>query len=133
MKTQAVHWPATHHTAAAATTSAAQTLVRPGTLWRLLAASLAAAGLSFLAMWSIASGATGLLGASVWLSGLVLLAIAIDAGPQKYAPWLAASAVAVLLLAWLGDRVAPEFSVIGSWVLAGWLAWAIIRRASRHG
>ena len=133
MKTQAVHWPAAHRTAAAATTAAARTRVRPGALSRLRAASPAAAGLSVLAMWLMASGATGLLGASVWLSGLVLLAIAADAGPERHAPWLAASAVAVMLLAWLGDRVAPEFSVIGSWVLAGWLAWAIIRRATPRG
>lgn len=134
MKTEAAHWPSTPYTTAAPTPSAARKLLLPAALWRTLAASLAGGGVSLLAMWAIETGATSLLGASLWLCGLLLLAVAIDAEPKKHAHWLAASAIAIMLLALAGDQLVPEFSVVGSWLLAGWLAGAIIHgRADRRG
>jgi hypothetical protein len=127
MKTETFEWSSTYRVTPAPARVDARRFMKPAALWRLLAAGLVAAGLSLLGLWAIEAGAVGLLGASLWLAGLVLLAVALDTDSAMRALWLALSAVAVMAMAWLGLAIAPEFNVVGAWLLTGWIAMATAR------
>jgi len=65
--------------------------------------------------------------ASLWASGFVFLALAIDSEKPTVALPLA-TGIALPVLALLSSRVAGEFAIVAAVVIAAWVAASILRR-----
>jgi len=92
----------------------------------------AVAGLAMVvgAAWAISvPEAAMIVQATVWASGFVFLALAIEAGRSSYFSLALASGLALPVLAVLASRVAGEFLVLASALLASWVAYYILKRA----
>lgn len=80
------------------------------------------------AAWAITlPGLEQFLQASLWASGFVFLALAID--PQKPSVVLQlATGITLPILALLSSHVAVEFTVVAAVLVAAWVAASILRR-----
>lgn len=99
-------------------------------LLAVLAAALPAAAIAVVAVLGFSAAAPGLAAASLWVSGFAFFALAIESSGRT-AQLLAASATMLLLFAWLSTEAAPEFGVLGGFILAAWVAVTIIGRFLR--
>lgn len=65
--------------------------------------------------------------ASLWASGFVFLALAIDSAKPTVAKTLA-TGIALPVLALLSTSVASEFAIVAAVIVAAWVAASILRR-----
>ena len=65
--------------------------------------------------------------ASLWASGFVFLALAIDSEKPAIG-WLLATGIALPVLALLSSFVAGEFAIVAAVIVAAWVAASILRR-----
>lgn len=65
--------------------------------------------------------------ASLWASGFVFLALAIDSAKPTVAKTLA-TGIALPVLALLSSSVAGEFAIVAAVIVAAWVAASILRR-----
>lgn len=80
------------------------------------------------AAWAITlPGLEQFLQASLWASGFIFLALAVDSEKPAVGLQLA-TGIALPVLALLSSRVAGEFAIIAAVVVAAWLAASILRR-----
>ena len=68
-----------------------------------------------------------ILEASLWASGFIFLALAVDSEKPSVAPLLV-TGLALPVLALLSSRVAAEFAIVAAVVVAAWVAASILRR-----
>ncbi|NIP17846.1 MAG: hypothetical protein GWM87_06595 [Xanthomonadales bacterium] len=94
-----------------------------------LGAALPALGIIVLAVWTFSGGAANLTSASLWATGFVFLALAVDAGSTR-AVSLAATGLAMFAFGWLSAAISAEFGVLGAFLLAAWIAFVVARRLS---
>ena len=91
----------------------------------LLVSAFPAAALVVLTTWATnVPAALPAVQAVIGLSGLVFLALALDAD-RRTALALSATAVTVFGLAYLGMAVSPEILIVGSMVIATWAGIAL--------
>ena len=95
---------------------------------KVITASVLALAIVIGAAWAITiPSLEPLLEATIWSSGFVFLALAVDSERSSVAPLLI-TGLALLVLALLGSRVAAEFAIVAAILLAAWLAASILRR-----
>lgn len=103
---------------------------------QLTRAALTLAGpvvLVILSTWAVTLGLTTLVPASLWLTGLVLMALALDHDSASTALTLGVSAAVTLVLALVALHLAPEFAIFASVIPGSWLGIAcsgVLRRQS---
>jgi hypothetical protein len=68
-----------------------------------------------------------ILEASLWASGFIFLALAVDSERPSVGPLLI-TGLALPILALLSSRVAAEFTIVAAVLLAAWVAASILRR-----
>ena len=66
--------------------------------------------------------------ATLWASGFVFLALALETDEASTSLWFLASGLALPILALLASRVAGEFVIVAATLVAAWVAVAILRR-----
>ena len=77
--------------------------------------------------WAITlPGLEQFLQASLWASGFVFLALAIDSEKPTIG-WLLATGIALPVLALLSSFVAGEFAIVAAVIVAAWMAAATLR------
>ena len=77
--------------------------------------------------WAITlPGLEQFLQASLWASGFVFLALAIDSEKPTIG-WLLATGIALPVLALLSSFVAGEFAIVAAVIVAAWMAAANLR------
>ena len=80
------------------------------------------------AAWAITlPGLEQFLQASLWASGFLFLALAIDS-EKPAVGLLLATGIAIPVLALLSSRVAGEFAIVAAVLVAAWVAASILRR-----
>jgi hypothetical protein len=80
------------------------------------------------ATWAITlPGVEQFLQASLWTSGFLFLALAIDTKNPTFG-LLLATGMALPVLALLSSRVAVEFAIIAAGLVAAWVAASILKR-----
>jgi hypothetical protein len=108
--------------------AARRRLWKVGNLFRslaiLLAATLPAAGVAVLATLGFSAGAPGLAAATLWATGIAFCALAVESSGHR-ATLLGATALLLVLLAWLSSRVSADFGIFAGFVVAAWVAAAI--------
>ena len=65
--------------------------------------------------------------ASLWASGFIFLALAIDSEKQTIG-WLFATGIALPVLAMLSSYVAVEFAVVAAVIVAAWVVASTLRQ-----
>lgn len=129
MKTQTIEWFHNDFPCRTATTTFAGALNRAQCLvTKGLTALVPALAIVVGAAWAITvPGVEQFLQASLWASGFVFLALAIDS--QKPTIGLPiATGIALPVLALLSLHVAGEFAIVAAVVVATWVATSILRR-----
>ena len=127
MKTQALNWPPTCR-ARTKTFTGFKLDTRPAlrALLMVLAAALPAVAVSIITIWAIGNGGLEYVSAVYWSAGFIFLALMVEnSGERAFA--LAGSGLALMSLAWLSSRVAPEFGVVAGFLLAAWVAAPVLR------
>ena len=127
MKTQALNWSPTSPAGAKSFTGL-KLDTRPALrlLLMVLAAALPAAAVSIITLWAISNGGLIYVAAAYWSAGLIFLALMVEnSGERGFA--LAGSGLALMALAWLSSRVAPEFGIVAGFLLAAWVAAPVLR------
>ena len=129
MKTQTIEWFQNDFPSSTAIAGSVRTLNR--------VLCLAAKGFTALvpalaivvgAAWAITLPSLELfLQASLWASGFVFLALAIDS-EKPTVGWLLATGIALPVLALLSSHVAGEFAIVAAVMVAAWVAASILRR-----
>jgi hypothetical protein len=77
--------------------------------------------------WAITlPGLEQFLQASIWASGFVFLALAIDSEKPTIG-WLLATGIALPVLALLSSFVAGEFAIVAAVIVAAWMAASTLR------
>jgi len=77
--------------------------------------------------WAITlPGLEQFLQASLWASGFVFLALAIDSEKPTIG-WLLATGIALPVIALLSSFVAGEFAIVAAVIVAAWMAAATLR------
>jgi len=129
MKAQTVEWLHSTTPGRNITVPSAMNLNRAlGLAARVITASVLALAIVIGAAWAITiPSLEPLLEATLWSSGFVFLALAVDSERSSVAPLLI-TGLALLVLALLGSRVAAEFAIVAAILLAAWLAASILRR-----
>ena len=80
------------------------------------------------AAWAITMpGLEQILEASLWASGFIFLAMAVDSERPAVGPLLF-TGIALPVLALLSSRIAAEFTIVAAVLLAAWVAASILRR-----
>lgn len=122
MKTQAINWTPG---SISAQKRAALDIPNAGYGLRvalyLLSGAIPFALISVLAIWLTGSGGAHYVSAASWAAGFVFLALAVENGRAR-GLLHAGAGLALMTLAWLASRVAPEFGVLAGVVLAAWAA-----------
>lgn len=129
MKTQTIEWFHSNFPRRTATTAYARTLNRVLCLaTKGFTALVPALAIVVGAAWAITvPGAEQFLQASLWASGFVFLALAVDAErPTIGVP--IATGIALPVLALLSLHVAGEFAIVAAVIVAAWVAASILRR-----
>ncbi len=127
MKTQALNWCPTSPVGAKSFTGL-KLDTRPALrlLLMVLAAALPAAAVSIITLWAISNGGLVYVAAAYWSVGLIFLALMVEDN-ATHGTLLAGSGLALMSLAWLSTRVAPEFDVLAGFLLAAWVAAPALR------
>jgi len=80
------------------------------------------------AAWAItAPGLEPFLQASLWASGFIFLALAVDSEKPAIGSLLT-TGITLPILALLSSRVASEFAIVAAAIVAAWIATSILRR-----
>ena len=129
MKALTIEWSQNDYLNRTAITGSAQTLNR--------VLCLAAKGFTALvpalaivvgAVWAITvPGVEQFIQASLWASGFVFLALAVDSNKPTVGLTLA-TGIALPVLALLSSNVAGEFAIVAASLVAAWVAASILRR-----
>lgn len=94
---------------------------------RLLMAALPVSAILAGSAWAIGSFDSAIvLQATIWVTGFVFLALAMDARRLVFEGMLA-TGLALPVLALLSANVAVEFAIVAAALVAGWVAAAILR------
>jgi hypothetical protein len=129
MKTQTIEWLQNDFSTRTAIAGSAKTLNRTlGLAAKGFTALVPALAIVVGAAWAITlPGLEQFLQASLWASGFIFLALAVDS--EKPAVGLRlATGIALPILALLSSRVAGEFTIVAAVIVAAWLAASILRR-----
>ena len=129
MKVLTIEWPQNDFLSRTAIAGSARTLNR--------ALCLAAKGFTALvpalaivvgAVWAITvPGVEQFIQASLWASGFIFLALAIDSNKPTVGLTLA-TGIALPVLALLSSYVAGEFAIVAASLVATWVAASILKR-----
>jgi hypothetical protein len=96
---------------------------------RLLLAAVPALALLVFSTWLVMQPALVVyLQALLWSSGFVFAGLAVDAPTTERAVLNLLTAVALPVLAFVSSRLAPEVAIVGTTLVALWIAAAIFRR-----
>jgi hypothetical protein len=94
---------------------------------RMVLADVPALAIIVAAAWAIGSEqSASILQATLWASGFVFLALALEGAPKKRFVGLLLTSLALPVLALLSYHVAVEFAVVGATLIAVWVAAAIV-------
>ena len=96
-----------------------------------LVAGLPALVMATLSVVLVNTADANILGATVLASSFILMGIAIESTRPSVSLLAFISGLLSGILAWLGYHVAPEFAVMGSWILAAWTVPATLPFARR--
>jgi len=122
MKTQAIRWPGMR---LAFRQLAAWNIPNAGTVLRallfLLSGAVPFALVAIIVTWLSGAGGQAYLSAVSWAAGFVFLALALD-DDRGRATVFGVTGLALISLALMGSRFAPEFGVLAGLVLGAWLA-----------
>jgi hypothetical protein len=129
MKTQSINWTISHSTQSGATWNPAVSL---NSLLcqaaRVFVAFVPALAIVVLAAWAITVPSMAqLTQASMWATGFIFLALAIESRKPTIG-LLLSTGVALPVLALLSSHVAVEFAVIAAALVALWVGSFILRR-----
>lgn len=81
------------------------------------------------ALWAASTPAVhDIYSAAVWATGFVFIALAVEAPMSRNLPLLV-TGMALPVLGLLGSRIAMEFSILATLIVAVWFALWILRRA----
>ena len=79
-----------------------------------------------LSVWGVGLETNGPVSASIWAVGFIFLGLAVDNNePKAFLQLL--TVIALLVLAWFGSYVSPEFVIVSGFLLAGWVAASLFR------
>jgi hypothetical protein len=96
---------------------------------RLFIAAVPALAILVAAAWSSTDPQLeAYLHAGLWAAGFVYLALAVDSESRLDSLLLAASGLALPVLALLGSRLAGEFAIVAAAVVAVWVFGILMRR-----
>ena len=80
------------------------------------------------ALWAASTPAVhDIYSAAIWATGFVFIALAVESRVSRSLPLLA-TGLALPVLGLLGSRIAMEFSILATLIVAVWLALWILRR-----
>ena len=129
MKTHAIEWSQNDFPARTIIAGSARTLNRTlGLAAKGFTALVPALAIVVGAAWAITlPGLEQFLQASLWASGFIFLALAVDSEKPTVGLQLA-TGIALPVLALLSSRVAVEFAILAAVIVAAWLAASILRR-----
>ena len=129
MKTQTIEWFQNDFPIRTSTADSVRTLNRILCLaTKGFTALVPALALVVGAAWAITlPSLEQFLQASLWASGFVFLALAIDS-EKPTVGWLLATGIALPVLALLSSHVAGEFAIVAAAITAVWVAASILRR-----
>ncbi len=129
MRTSTIEWFQNDFPSRTAITGSARTLNRPlHLLSQGLTALVPALAIVIGAAWAITvPSLEQFLQASLWASGFIFLALAVDSEKPAIGSLLT-TGIALPILALLSSRVASEFVIVAAVVVAAWVAVAILRR-----
>jgi hypothetical protein len=129
MKTHTIEWLQNDFPSRTAIAGSAKTLNRIlGLAAKGFTALVPALAIVVGAVWAITlPGLEQFLQASLWASGFIFLALAVDSEKPAVGLQLA-TGIALPVLALLSSRVAGEFAIIAAVVVAAWIAASILRR-----
>lgn len=130
MKTQTIELPPLFHREYTAARKALPRLRSAiGLTARLLLAMVPALALVIGSAWVVtAPDLVPYLQAATWTSGFVFLGLAIESERPETALLLAATGVALPILAWLSSRVTVELAIVAATLVAIWILAALVRR-----
>jgi hypothetical protein len=128
MRTQTIEWFQNDLPSRAAIAGSVRTLNRILSLAaKGFAALVPALAIVVGTAWAITlPGLEQFLQASLWASGFVFLALAIDSEKPTIG-WLLATGIALPVLALLSSFVAGEFAIVAAVILAAWMAASTLR------
>lgn len=96
---------------------------------RIVLADAPALAIIVAAAWAIGGEqSASVLQATLWTSGLVFLALAVEGAQTKHFAGLLLTGLALPVLALLSYHVAVEFAVVGATLIAAWVVVALLRR-----
>lgn len=129
MKTHAIEWFQKDLPGGTALQGSARTLNRAlCQATKVFTALVPALAIIVGAVWAVTVPGLGqYLQASLWASGFVFLALALDS-TKPTVGWPLATGIALPVLALLSSRVAIEFAIVAALVVAVWVATSILRR-----
>jgi hypothetical protein len=129
MKTHTIEWLHSNTTNRTLTVPSAKNLNRAlGLAAKAFTALVPALAIVVGAAWAITiPSLEQILEASLWASGFIFLALAVDSEkPSVGLPLITGLALPILAL--LSSRVAAEFAIVAAVVVAAWVAASILRR-----
>ena len=129
MRTNTIEWLHNDFSGKTAIAGSARTLNRTlGLAAKGFTALVPALAIVIAAAWAITlPGLEQFLQASLWASGFVFLALAVDS-EKPTVGLLLATGIALSVLALLSSRVAGEFAIVAAVLVAAWVAASILRR-----
>jgi hypothetical protein len=129
MKTHTIEWLQNDFPSGTAMAGSAKTLNRAlGLAAKVFTALVPAFAIVVGAAWAITlPGLEQFLQATLWASGFVFLALAIDS-EKPAVGLLLATGIAIPVLALLSSRVAGEFAIVAAVLVAAWVAASNLRR-----
>jgi hypothetical protein len=92
----------------------------------LVSAFCAATAIVLLSVWVAGLETNGPVSASIWAVGFIFLGLAVDNHEPKAFLQLV-TGIALLVLAWFGSYVSPEFVIVSGFLLAGWVAASLFK------
>lgn len=130
MKTQTIPLPPlVHRDFTAARNALPKLRSATGLTARLLMAMVPALALVTGSAWVVtAPDLVPYVQAATWAAGFVFLGLAIESERSETALLLAATGVALPILAWLSSRVAVELAIVAATLVAIWILAALARR-----
>jgi len=129
MRTSTIDWLQNDFPSRTAIAVSARTLNRAlHFLSQGLTALVPALAIVIGAAWAITvPGLEQFLQASLWASGFIFLALAVDSEKPAIGSLLT-TGIALPVLALLSTRVASEFAIVAAVIVAAWVAVSILRR-----
>jgi hypothetical protein len=95
-----------------------------------LGATVPAALIVILASWAVSTGAGNILGASLWGTAIVFMALTVESIGRR-AMAFAATGLLLTVLAWMGANVMPEYGIVAAFVIAAWASFATVTSLRR--